>query len=275
MNGADFLSLLQNWLTTVGIRLLVSVFILIISFVIINRLSKAIEKKGDVLEKSGKKGFDRTVYRTLSYAAEIGLKVLVILVVVTYLGIDTSAISALIASLGVGVGLAVNGTLSNLAGGVMLLITRPFNDGDYIAANGYEGTVEDILICNTKIRTFDNKTVYLPNGKLSTGEIVNYSEQPTRRVDLHYSISYSDSFEKAQKVISDVISKHPKILKDPAPKVRINKHGDSAIELFTAVWCNTPDYWDVYFDMNEQVKKAFDENGISIPFPQMDVHLDK
>ena len=117
---------------------------------------------------------------------------------------DTSAVSALIASLGVGVGLAVNGTLSNFAGGVLLLITHPFHDGDFISANGFEGTVEDIFICNTKIRTNDNKVVYLPNGKLSTSEIVNYSEKPTRRVDFTFGISYSDDFEKAKEIIRDI-----------------------------------------------------------------------
>ncbi|MFR6641126.1 MAG: mechanosensitive ion channel family protein [Christensenellales bacterium] len=175
--------------------------------------------------------------------------------------------------MGVGVGLAVNGTLSNFAGGVMLLFTRPFRDGDFIAANGYEGTVEDIFICNTKIRTYDNKVVYLPNGKLSTSEIVNYTEKDVRRVDLMYSISYSDDFDKAADVVKKVASENPKILKDPAPKARVTKHSASSIDLFCPVWCKTDDYWDVLFDMNEAVKKAFDENGISIPFTQMDVHV--
>ena len=219
------------------------------------------------------KHVDTTLYRTLSYVIKVGLKILVVVALIAYLGIDTSAITALVASLGVGVGLAVNGTLSNFAGGVMLLFTRPFRDGDFIAANGYEGTVEDIFICNTKIRTYDNKVVYLPNGKLSTSEIVNYTEKDVRRVDLTYSISYSDDFDKAADVVKKVASENPKILKDPAPKARVTKHSASSIDLFCPVWCKTDDYWDVLFDMNEAVKKAFDENGISIPFTQMDVHV--
>lgn len=260
-----------GWLTTTGIKILVALFVLIVAFTLINRISKQIEKRGRKLEET--KHVDKTVYRTLGYIAKIGLKILVVLSLVAYLGIDTGAITALIASLGVGVGLAVNGTLSNLAGGMLLLFTRPFKDGDYIAANGYEGYVEDIFICNTKIRTNDNKIVYLPNGKLSTSEIVNYTEKNTRRVDLTYSISYADDFEKAEQIVKEVAAANPKILQEPAPKARITAHSASSIDLFCPVWCKTEDYWDVLFDMNEQVKKAFDLNCISIPFNQMDVHV--
>ena len=260
-----------GWLTTTGIKILVALLVLIVAFTLINRISKQIEKRSRKQEET--KHVDKTVYRTLGYIAKIGLKILVVLSLVAYLGIDTGAITALIASLGVGVGLAVNGTLSNLAGGMLLLFTRPFKDGDYIAANGYEGYVEDIFICNTKIRTNDNKIVYLPNGKLSTSEIVNYTEKNTRRVDLTYSISYADDFGKADPIVKDVAAANPKILQEPAPKARITAHSASSIDLFCPVWCKTEDYWDVLFDMNEQVKKAFDLNGISIPFNQMDVHV--
>ena len=260
-----------GWLTTTGIKILVALLVLIVAFTLINRISKQIEKR--IRKQEETKHVDKTVYRTLGYIAKIGLKILVVLSLVAYLGIDTGAITALIASLGVGVGLAVNGTLSNLAGGMLLLFTRPFKDGDYIAANGYEGYVEDIFICNTKIRTNDNKIVYLPNGKLSTSEIVNYTEKNTRRVDLTYSISYADDFEKAEQIVKDVAAANPKILQEPAPKARITAHSSSSIDLFCPVWCKTEDYWDVLFDMNEQVKKAFDLNGISIPFNQMDVHV--
>ena len=275
MDWENFWGTVQNWVTTVGIKVLISIILLIVSFAVINRLSKAIEKRGMKLAEDKTKKVNQTLYRTLAYASKIMLKVLVALVLVGYLGIDTSAISALIASLGVGVGLAVNGTLSNFAGGILLLITHPFRDGDYISANGFEGTVEDIFICNTKIRTNDNKVIYMPNGKLSTSEIVNYSEKPLRRVDLVFSISYADDFKKAEELILDLIAKHPLTLSDPAPRARVKSHGASSIDITTAAWCKNEDYWTVFFDMNEQVKKAFDENGISIPFPQMDVHLDR
>ena len=275
MSWDAFALSVQNWITTVGLKILIAIVILIVSFMVINRLSKAIEKKALDIEKKKLKNFDHTVYRTLSYIAKIALKVLVVLMLVGYLGIDTSAVSALIASLGVGVGLAINGTLSNLAGGVLLLLTHPFRDGDYIEANGFEGVVEDIFICNTKIRSYDNKVIYLPNGKLSSSEIVNYTEKPVRRVDITFSISYSDDFEKAIEIIRETAAKSELILNDPAPNIRVSKHGESSIDIFSGVWCKTDDYWNTKFYMNEQVKKAFDKNGISIPFPQLDVHIDK
>lgn len=262
----------QNWLTTTGIKVVISIVIMIVSFSIINWLSKKIAKRADKKVESNKK-IDKTIYRTLSYVAKVGLKVLVVIALIGYVGIDTSAITALIASLGVGIGLAINGTLSNLAGGILILITRPFKDDDYIDACGYSGTVEDIRICHTKLRTTDNKVIYLPNGKLSTSEIVNYSEKDLRRVDLTFSISYSDDFEKAKKVIEEVWNQNELILKDPAPSVRVSAQSASSIDLTAKVWCKNEDYWTVNFDMLEQVKTAFDQNGIQIPFNQLDVHI--
>lgn len=262
----------QNWLTTTGIKVVISIVIMIVSFSIINWLGKKIAKRADKKVESNKK-IDKTIYRTLSYVAKVGLKVLVVIALIGYVGIDTSAITALIASLGVGIGLAINGTLSNLAGGILILITRPFKDDDYIDACGYSGTVEDIRICHTKLRTTDNKVIYLPNGKLSTSEIVNYSEKDLRRVDLTFSISYSDDFEKAKKVIEDVWNQNELILKDPAPSVRVSAQSASSIDLTAKLWCKNEDYWTVNFDMLEQVKTAFDQNGIQIPFNQLDVHI--
>ena len=262
----------QNWLTTTGIKVVISIVIMIVSFSIINWLSKKIAKRADKKVESNKK-IDKTIYRTLSYVAKVGLKVLVVIALIGYVGIETCAVTALIASLGVGVGLAINGTLSNLAGGILILITRPFKDDDYIDACGYSGTVEDIRICHTKLRTTDNKVIYLPNGKLSTSEIVNYSEKDLRRVDLTFSISYSDDFEKAKKVIEEVWNQNELILKDPAPSVRVSAQSASSIDLTAKVWCKNEDYWTVNFDMLEQVKTAFDQNGIQIPFNQLDVHI--
>ena len=271
MDWEQFWTTVQNWLTTTGIRVAVAIVLLIVSFTLINWFSRKILKRGKKLAE--KKHVDKTVYKTLSYVAKIGLKVLVVVALIAYLGIDTSGITALVASLGVGVGLAVNGTLSNFAGGMLLLITRPFKDDDYIAACGYEVTVEDILICNTILRTPDNKVVYLPNGKLSTSEIVNYSEKDLRRVDLTFCISYDNDFEKAKSIINEVAAKEPLILSDPAGTVRLSKHGDSSLEICSKFWCKTANYWDVYFNLTEAVKKAFDENGIEIPFNQLDVHV--
>lgn len=273
MDWNRFWYTIKSWLTSTGIKILIAILVLIISFAIINGISRSIAKKGKKLEEKTNGKVSKTLYRTLSYVLKVILKILVVIAIVGYLGLDTSGISALIASLGVGVGLAVNGTLSNFAGGVLLLVTHPFKDDDYIEACGYSGTVEDIFICNTKIRTPDNKVVYLPNGKLSTTEIVNYTEKDMRRVDLSFSIAYSADFEKAQKVILGVAAKDELILKTPETTVRMSEQGDSAIVLSAKCWCKTDDYWTVFFNMNEAVKKAFDENGIEIPFNQLDVHV--
>lgn len=267
----QFLGKIIDFITNTGIKIVVSVVFLIIVFKLIDFFAKRITKKAEGAAE--KKKVDKTIYRTLSYAARIVLKVLAVICVIGYLGIDTSGITALVASLGVGVGLAVNGTLANFAGGVLLLITRPFKDDDYIEACGYSGTVEDIHICYTKLRTPDNKVVYVPNGTLSTSTIVNYSEKDIRRLDLAFSISYSNDFEKAKKVIEDVYNSHSLVLKDPAPSVRVSKHSESSIELTAKVWCKNDDYWTLYFDMLEGVKKAFDGNGIEIPYNQLDVHI--
>lgn len=271
MDWNAFWSTVQNWVTTTGIKLLISIVILIVSFIVINIISKAIDKRGKKLQETKK--IDKTVYRTLSHVARIGLKILVVVALVGYLGLDTSGITALIASLGVGVGLAVNGTLSNLAGGFLLLVTRPFKVDDYIAANGYEGTVEDILICYTKIRTFDNKTVYLPNGALSTTQIVNYTEKGRRRLDVVFSIDYNNDFDKAKQLIAEVCAANDKIFVDPTPNIRVTAHSQSSVDITAMVWCEGDDYWSNKFYLLEEVKRTFDKNGITIPFNQLDVHV--
>ena len=271
MTWEQFWLSVKNWLMTTGIRVLISVVILLVSFYIINKISKAIARKSRNLESHGK--VDKTIYRALSHITRIVLKVLVVVAIVGYLGFDTSGISALIASLGVGIGLAVNGALSNFAGGVLLLITRPFKVDDYIETCGYSGTVEDIFICNTKIITPDGKKVYLPNGKLSTSEIVNYTENGLRRVDFDFSIAYNADFDKACELIKEIADNEPLVLKLPAGMVRMSAHGNSAIVIAAKFWCKTADYWTVYFNVLEAVKKAFDANGIEIPFNQLDVHV--
>ncbi len=262
----------QEWLTNTGIKVLISIFIMIVTFSIINFLCKKIAKRADKKVAENKK-IDKTIYKTLSYVVKVGLKVIVVVCLVGYMGIDTSGITALLASLGVGVGLAVNGTLSNFAGGLLILITRPFKDDDYIEACGYSGTVEDIRICHTRLRTPDNKVVYLPNGKLSSAEVVNYSEKDMRRVDLTFSISYSDDFEKAKSIIKEVCDAHELILKDPAAQIRVSAQAANGVNIVTKVWCKTGDYWTVNYDLLESVKTAFDQNGISIPINQHDVHV--
>lgn len=258
---------LLDWVFHVGTKILIALLILVISFRIINALGRRI------LKKQERKHLDKTITKTLVYLGKLVLKCVVIVCLIAYLGIDTSGFTALIASLGVGVGLAVNGALSNLAGGALILITRPFRIDDFIEAQGHTGTVEDIHITHTKLRTPDNKVVYIPNGTLSSGNIINYSEKDIRRVDLTFSIAYSADFEKAKRTVLDVCLAHGKVLRDPEPFVRISEHGASSVQIVTRVWTLSADYWTVYFDLLESVKRVFDEQKIEIPFPQLDVHL--
>ena len=262
------LETLWNWTKTTGVKILIAIVVLIVSFFIIKVVTNRIKKR---MQKNKK--VDKTISKTLLRCGNILAKILVIVALVSYLGIDTSGVTALITSLGVCVGLAVNGALSNLAGGFLILITRPFKIDDFIEAEGYSGTVIDIRITDTKIRTPDNKIVYLPNGKLSAAEIVNYSEEATRRVDITFGISYDNDFEKAKSILMDLSNQHAKVLKDPAPSVRISEQGDSSINLTLKVWVLNGDYWDVKFDLLEAAKKAFDENHIEIPYNQLDVHI--
>ena len=213
--------------------------------------------------------------KTLAYVLRIGLKIVVAICLVGYLGIDTSGLTALVTSLGVCIGLAVNGALSNMAGGVMIILTRPFKIDDYIEAQGHSGTVVDIHLTNTKLVTPDNKVIYIPNGTLANGDIVNYSEKDTRRVDFMFSIGYGDDFEKAKTIIKNICESHELIMKDPAPFVRVKEHGASSINIVTRVWTKSSDYWTVYFDVTEKVKTEFDREGIEIPFNQLDVHVKK
>ena len=255
------------WCLNTGIKILVSIIVLLVSYRIITVIARRIQKKGDS-EK-----YDKTVMRTVAYIFNIGLKVLVAVCIVAYLGIDTSGITALVTSLGVCFGLAVNGALSNLAGGILLLVTRPFKVDDFIEAQGVAGTVEDIHMVNTKIRTPDNKVIYLPNGALSTGNIINYSEKPIRRVDFVFSIGYTADYEKARAIIMNILTSHELTLDDPAPYVRMASHSASSIDINARAWAKNSDYWTVYPDVIEKVKAEFDKNGIEIPFNQLDVHV--
>ncbi len=257
-----------DWATTAGVKLLIALVVMFISFKIINAISRRIQKKGE----NGK--FDKTLSRTLAYVLKIGLKILVAICLVGYVGIDTSGLAALVASFGVCIGLAVNGAVSNLAGGVLLIVTRPFKVDDYIEAQGYSGTVEDIHMTNTKIRTPDNKVVYIPNGALSSGNIVNYSEKELRRVDFTFTIAYEADYSKAVKILTDICNAHELVLREPAePMVRMSAHGDSAVEIATRVWTNNGDYWTVYFDILESVKAAFEKENIEIPYNKLDVNV--
>ncbi len=264
----QLLDSIVNWATNTGVKIIIALLLLIISFRLLTVITRRLEKR-----LINKRKLDKTLTSTLFYILRIVLKIVILACLIGYLGIDTSGLAALIASLGVGIGLAVNGALSNLAGGVLILVTRPFKIDDYIAAGGYEGTVEDIRIVFTKLRTVDNKVVYVPNGSLSSSTIVNYSEKDLRRVDLLFPISRQEDYKKAEKVILDVVAAHDKVLKDPTATARIEKHTANDTQIILKAWVQSGDYWDVYYDLQENIKKGLDENGIPMPVNQLDVHV--
>ena len=257
----------SGWALNVGVKLLIAVILLFVTFKIVDAIARRLEKNAE------KRHLDKTISRTLIYAFRLSAKIVIAICLVGYVGIDTSGLAALITSLGVCVGLAVNGALSNLAGGIMLIITRPFKIDDYIEACGQSGTVEEIRITQTKLRTGDNRVVYIPNGTLSSSEVINYSEKAERRVEHVFSISYANDFEKAKQLVLALCEAHELVLKDPAPMVRVKAHNASSVDLVARVWVKNEDYWTVHFDLLEQVKSAFDANGIEIPFNQLDVHV--
>ena len=203
------------------------------------------------------------------------LKVLLVISVIGILGVETSSFVAVLAAAGFAVGLAFQGSLSNFAGGVLLLIVRPIKVGDFIEANGFSGTVEAIQILNTTLKTPDNKVIYIPNGQLSNTSIVNYSIKETRRVDWQFGVGYEQDGDKVKSVLAEIVTSHPLVLKDPDVFVRMSEHGDSAVVFTVRAWVNAPDFFAVYFDVMETVKKRFDQEEISIPYPQMDVHMQK
>ncbi|MCM1438600.1 MAG: mechanosensitive ion channel [Roseburia sp.] len=258
---------IAGWLTNSGIKIVIAILLLVVSFIIINAVTKAVYKR---LQK---KNADVTLSRVGTNAARIILKVLVLVCLIGYLGIETASISAVIASVGVGISLAVQGTLSNFAGGVIIIVMRPFKIGDYITSNGQEGTVEDIKLFYTHIVTNDNKAVVIPNGALANNVIVNASAKDTRRVDLVMQVAYGSDVTLVKELIRKVCAENELVFKDPAPFVELSNMNESSLDFTVRVWCNRPDYWTVNFALIENIKKALDENGIEIPFRQLDVHV--
>jgi small conductance mechanosensitive channel len=203
----------------------------------------------------------------------IMLKILLFISVISMLGVQMTSFIALLGAAGLAVGLALQGSLSNFAGGVLLLLFKPIKVGDFIDAQGYAGTVNAIQVFNTILKTPDNKTIFIPNGILSNGSITNFSTEETRRVDFTFGISYGDDIKKTKDTLNELIKKDARILADPEPLVVLSELADSSVNFTVRVWVKSSDYWGVYFDMQENVKLTFDAQGISIPFPQRDIHV--
>lgn len=258
-----------HWITTNGLRLLIGLVAVFVLFKIINLIAKSVRKKME------KRNVDLQVRRITYSLIRNGGKVLVLIAFLGFVGIDTAGIAAAVASISVGIGLALQGSLSNIAGGLIILVMRPFKIGDYITAQGESGTVEDIHTFYTSLVTPDNRVVMIPNGVLANGVIINVNMKDKRRVDFSFDVDYGTDLTLAKKAILEVLQTEDAILNQPEPFVRVHEYKDSSVKLTARVWTKTSDYWPVYFSVMEKMKTKFDELGITIPFPQLDVHIDQ
>ncbi|UXP31267.1 mechanosensitive ion channel [Reichenbachiella agarivorans] len=222
-----------------------------------------------------KRSFDPSLKTFVMSLISIVLKAMLIISVLGMIGIEMTSFVALLGAAGVAIGLALSGTLQNFAGGVMILLFKPYKVGDFLDAQGYMGTVSAIQIFNTILKTPDNKTIIIPNGGLATGSMTNFSTEPRRRIDFTFGIGYGDSVDKAREVLLKLANSEGKILQEEglAPQVMVDSLGDSSVNMLLRVWVESVDYWDVHFGMNENVYKTFAIEGLNIPFPQMDVHV--
>lgn len=265
----ELLQTVAGWLMQNGIKLIIGLIILFIAFKVVNFIAKRLQRRLD------KKNVDKTIANVTVKALKIVLKIMMFLLFLGYVGIETAGIGTIIGSVSVCIGLAVQGSLSNFAGGIVILVMRPFKLGDFIEAQGHSGTVTDIKMFYTYLNTPDNKVVMIPNGTLGNGDIINYSKEEERRVDLVFSVDYSTDLKLAKEIIEKEIENHQLILKDKGYFVRLGEMAASSLDIKTRVWVKNADYWTVYFDLLENVKKKFDENNISVPFNQLDVHITK
>lgn len=265
----DYLEQAYDFIVQYGVKVLVAIVVLIVGLWIIKRIVKTTDRlmtKRDV--NVSLRGFLKSLISIL-------LKVMLVISIAEMVGLKTTSFIAVLGAAGLAVGLALQGTLANFAGGVMILLFKPFKVGDLIVSQGHLGTVKEIHIFVTILLTPENKTVILPNSAVSSNDIVNYTTEGVIRVDMDFGISYSSNIKTAKDTLMDILVNHPKVLKDPAPFVGVKELADSAVTLAVRPYAKPTDYWTVYFDVYEAGKLALDKAGVTIPFPQMDVHLNK
>ena len=252
---------------TYGLQLLSAIATLVIGLYVVSIIVKV---AGKVFERSN---VDVSLTGFLSSMISILLKIMVYISAIGMLGVEMTSFIAILGAAGLAVGMALSGTLQNFAGGVMILLFKPYKVGDFIEAQGFAGTVKEIQIFVTVMTTGDNKTILIPNGPLANGSMINYSTQATRRVDFTFGIAYGDDIDKAYGVLRGLIEADERKLKDPGPFMGLSQLADSSVNITMRVWVNAADYWAVHFKMNEEVYKSFADAGLSIPFPQMDMHV--
>lgn len=262
-----FPELITTYVVPFAIKLVIALVVLIVGRWLIKLIKKGLTKV------MNRRNTEPTLNTFLMSLVSVVLSFFLIMAIIGILGINTSSLVALLASAGLAVGMALSGTLQNFAGGVMIMLFRPFRVGDYISAQGYEGFVSEIQIFNTFLKTMDNKVIILPNGNLATGTMTVFSKLETRRVDWVFSIAYGDDYDKAKTVLRRLCDEDKRILKTPEPFIELLKLNNSSVDITVRAWVNTADYWCVFFSMNERVYKTFAEEGLNIPFPQLDVHM--
>ena len=264
----DIWSDMLNWLVWTGIKTIISLAIFYVARWLLHKLLKI------VVAFMTRREVEVSLHSFIMTAVKVLGYVLIVLIIVSILGFNSSSFLAVLASMGLAIGMALSGTLQNFAGGVMILVLRPYRVGDYISAQGQSGTVKAIGLFSTQLSTPDNRTIYVPNGAISTSIVDNYSHPRTRRIDWKISISYGDDIDVARATILEMLEKDGRILKKPAaPMVALSELGDSAIVILVRVWVANADYWSVYFDINEKIYKELPTKGINFPYPQLDVHI--
>lgn len=250
-----------------GLNLIAAIIIFLVGRLVTNLITGTIKKVMD-----GRK-IDPSLVGFTTGLSHALLITFVIIAALSRIGIQTTSLVAVIGAAGLAIGLALQGSLSNFAAGVLIIIFKPFRVSDYVVAGGAEGIVEDIGIFTTTIATLDNRTQIVPNSVATSGVIENYTKKGTRRLDLTAGVSYGDDIRKVKSILEDIIAKEPRVLSEPAPFVGVHEMADSSVNFAFRPWVNVADYWDLYFHLNEQIKLRFDEEGVTIPFPQRDVHL--
>ena len=263
----NFLNLLQEWITIYGLKVIAALVIIIIGRIVVGIVTGFVRK---IMLKSK---VDETLTKFIASLIKIFLLVVVFIAALNSLGVETTSLVAIIGAAGLAVGFALQSSLSNFAAGVMLIIFRPFTAGDYVEAGGTSGSVEEIRIFSSILKTPDNKLIIIPNGNIIGGNIINYSAQDTRRVDMVFGIGYDDDIKKAKDILVRLTVEDSRILKDPETTVAVGELADSSVNFVVRPWVKTADYWPVLFDFTEKVKLTFDSEGISIPYPQQDVHM--
>ena len=269
MSFSDIVSMLIDWGIEIAAKIAIALVIYFIGRWLIGRLVKLVNK---VCEK---RDVEISLQQFFKNMIKVVLYICLALTIIGILGINTTSLVAMFASASLAIGMALSGTMQNFAGGVMILLLRPYRVGDYVEAQGQAGTIKEISLFNTIITTVDNKTIYVPNSSISTGIINNYSQAATRRVDWNITISYGDDVEVARRVLIEMISSDKRVMQDPAPVVYLTSLGDSAVNISARAWVNNADYWGVFFDISERIYNELPKHGLNFPFPQISVHMEK